>query len=362
MSRTLRGRAAVFYAYRQPFKVEQVDLPEPRGEQVVVKTAGCGLCHTDLHIWLGELPGVPRRTPAVLGHEPSGRVAARGDAVPDRFKEGTPVLVQGGYYAEDDIYTLKGLNQMALKPAQSWDGSYGLYGGCYAEYFLVPSYRYLVPAEGVDDLEAAAVLTDAGLTPYRAVKNGLKMVADFAEPGDFALVVGVGGLGLFGAQWVNALAPHLNLIAVDVRPEALELAGKVAKIHTAVDAKRENPVEAVKKAMGSGKLMAVFDFVGNEHTVSTYADLLAPEGVYVVVGLGGAKASFSIADLVLKEKKIVGSLWGSVSDLKEVVEYVKRGAVSYKPLVTKKWRLDDINTAFEEMRSGRHVGRMVVVP
>jgi len=72
---------------------------------VLIRTAGCGLCHTDLHIWLGELPGLPERIPAVLGHEPSGYVAAKGELVPDSIKIGAPVLVQGGYYAEEDIYT-----------------------------------------------------------------------------------------------------------------------------------------------------------------------------------------------------------------------------------------------------------------
>ncbi|AEA11584.1 alcohol dehydrogenase [Thermoproteus uzoniensis 768-20] len=357
-----KGRAAVFRGYGQPFTIEEVEIPQPKGEQVVVRTAGCGLCHTDLHIWLGELPGVPEKVPSVLGHEPSGYVAAKGDAVPDRVKIGMPVLVQGGYYLEDDIYTLKGLNQMAVKKSQSWTGAYGLYGGCYAEYFLVPSYRYLVSAEGLDDLAAAAVLTDAGLTPYRAVKTALKLVGEFAEPGDVVVAVGVGGLGSFGVQWANVLAPHLDVVAVDAKEEALEFARKVGKIYALVDAKRGDPAKAVAEAAAGRKIVAVLDFVGAEQTISKYIDLLSPEGVYVVVGLGGVRGSFPIADLVINEKKIVGSLWGSVADLTEVVDYARRRAVNYGGLVTKRWKLDEINEAFQAMRRGQYVGRMVVAP
>jgi len=356
-------KSAVFYDYKQPFKIETIKAPEVCGEQVLVKTVGCGLCHTDLHIWLGELPGLPEKKPCVLGHEPSGIVVAKGDAVPDYIKIGMPVLVQGAYYLEEDIYTLKGENVLATRPSPNWTGALGLYGGCYAEYFLVPSYRYLVPAEGLEDLAAAAVLTDAGLTPYRAVKKVLDYTKTIAEADDLVVVVGVGGLGTFGAQYVNVLAPHLNLAIVARRDEVLEFAQKIVpRVYVAINAKKENPVEALKKAVGNKKIVAVIDFVGTNETISTYAKLLSPGGVYAVVGLGGTKASFSISDLVLREWKFVGSYWGSVADLREVVELAKKGLVKYREVVTKRWRLDEINEAFKVMHERRYLGRMVLTP
>ncbi|MEM2523365.1 MAG: zinc-binding dehydrogenase [Desulfurococcaceae archaeon] len=356
-------RAAVFYEYKQPFRIEVVRAPKISGEEVLVKTAGCGLCHSDLHIWLGELPGIPKVKPCVLGHEPSGIVVDRGDAVPDYIKIGLPVLVQGAYYVEEDIYTLRGENVLATKASPMWDGSLGLHGGCYSEYFLVPSYRYLVPAEGLEDLVAASSLTDAGLTPYRAVKKAVEATRHFTEPDDFVVVVGVGGLGTFGAQYVNVLTPHLNLVVVDVKEEALEFAHKVVpKIHTSINAKKENPVEAVRKATGGRKVVAVVDFVGAETTVSTYVNVLAPNGAYVLVGLGGIKGSFSIPDLVLREWIIMGSYWGSVADLREVVQLAKKNLIKYKEMVTKRWKLDEINEALETMHRGKYVGRMVIAP
>jgi propanol-preferring alcohol dehydrogenase len=352
-------RAAVFYKHKEPMKIEYIKPLDIKGEQVLIKTAGCGLCHTDLHIWLGELPGIPEKIPAVLGHEPSGYVVAKGEVVPDYIKIGMPVLIQGGYYVEEDIYTLKGLNQLARKRAQMWTGAYGLYGGCYSEYFVVPSYKYLVSAEGLEDLQAAAVLTDAALTPYKAVKRTLSYIRDYAEADDFVVVVGVGGLGAFGVQWVNRLAPYLNLIAVDIRDEALELVNKVAKPYAIINAKKEDPVEGIRKIVRDKKIMAILDFVGTEATVSTYIKLLSPIGVYTVIGLGGVKGSFSIPDLILNDITILGSLWGSVADLREVVGLARKGMINYRDLVTKRWKLEEINEALEYMHKMFHVGRMI---
>lgn len=353
-------KAAVFHKHKEPFTIETIEAPELKGEQVLIKTAGAGLCHTDLHIWLGEFPGIPEKIPAVLGHEPSGYVAAKGESVPDHIKVGMKVLVQGGYYSEDDIYTLKGHNCLAVKQCQSWTGSYGLYGGAYAEYFMVPSYRYLVNAEGLDDLVAASSLTDAGLTPYRAVKRGLNLVREFVEPEDFAVVVAVGGLGSYAPQWLNVLAPYLNVIAVDAKDEALELASKVAKIHTTVNPKKEDAVKKIKEVVGNKKIPLILDFVGLENILPTYLPLLAPGGTYVQVGLGAPKTSFPILDLVIKEWNIIGSLWGSVADLREVVGFARKGAVKYRELVTKRWKLEEINEAFDTMHKGKYVGRMVI--
>ncbi|MGC8937297.1 MAG: zinc-binding dehydrogenase [Candidatus Methanomethylicaceae archaeon] len=353
-------KAAVFHKHKEPFAIETIEAPEVKGEQVLIKTAGCGLCHTDLHIWLGEIPGLPEKVPAVLGHEPSGYVAAKGNSVPDHIKVGMKVLIQGAYYSEDDIYTLKGHNVLATKPCPSWTGAYGIYGGAYSEYFVVPSYRYLVNVEGLDDLAAASQLTDAGLTPYRAVKRGLNMVREFAEPEDFAVVVAVGGLGSYAPQYLNILAPYLNVIAVDIKDEALELASKVAKIHATVNPKKEDAIKKIREIVGSKKIPLILDFVGLENNIPTYLPLLAPGGTYVLVGLGALKASFPTQDLTLKEWNIIGSYWGSVADLREVAGLARRGAVRYRELVTKRWKLEEINEAFDTMHKGKYIGRMII--
>ncbi|MFB6491049.1 MAG: alcohol dehydrogenase catalytic domain-containing protein [Thermoproteus sp. AZ2] len=355
----MKYKVAALHELRKPFKIEEFDLPEVSGEQVLVKTAGCGLCHSDLHIWLGELAVAPR-FPLVLGHEPSGYVAAKGGGVPESIRVGMPVLVNGGYYRRENIYSLRGANQLADLEAQMWAG--GIHVGCYAEYFLVPSYRYLVPAEGLEDLDKASVLSDAGLTPYRAFKHAMAILQarQYAEPGDIVVVVGVGGLGIFGAQYVSRLAPHLDLVLADVRDEALEFAGKFARPLALINARRENPLEAIKKTAHDRKVVAVLDFVGSSKTVSTYIKALSPGGVYVLIGLAEPEATIPIFDTVAQEYAVLGSLWGSIGDLYEVAGLAKRGLVDYRGVVTKRWRLDEINEAFMQMEKGAQLGRMVV--
>jgi len=94
--------------YKEPFSIEEIDLPYPTGEAVIVKIAGAGVCHSDLHIWKGELQGFPSPMPLVLGHENSGIIHETGEKVPSDFKKGTPVLVFAGWYEIEDEFTLTG--------------------------------------------------------------------------------------------------------------------------------------------------------------------------------------------------------------------------------------------------------------
>lgn len=122
------------------------------------------------------------------------------------------MLVFGGWYEAEDEFTLTGEQQLARKAV--WPGIVK-YNGGYSEYLYVPSYKCLVPAHGIDDLAAASILTDAGLTPYRAVKK----LKHYISPDDYVVVVGLGGLGIFDAQYVKTIL-NAKAILVDVRERA----------------------------------------------------------------------------------------------------------------------------------------------
>jgi D-arabinose 1-dehydrogenase-like Zn-dependent alcohol dehydrogenase len=93
----IKSLAALMKNFKQPLSIEEIDIPSPVGESVVVKIAGAGVCHTDLHTWKGELPGFPSPMPIALGHENSGVIHETGEKVPSDFKKGTPVLVFGAW-------------------------------------------------------------------------------------------------------------------------------------------------------------------------------------------------------------------------------------------------------------------------
>jgi propanol-preferring alcohol dehydrogenase len=180
-------KAQQLVEYGKPLETRDVPIPRVRGEEVLVGIEGPGLCHSDIHIMKGIRRIVPT-LPLTLGHENSGFVERVGDNVIG-FKRDDPVLVYGGWSKKPDKFAWTGQEQ--LTNISDWVGM-GQPGG-YAEYLKVPSYRYLLPADGIE-ITSAAVLTDAALTPYRAVKKLLPSL----YPGGTAVIIGCGGLGQFG--------------------------------------------------------------------------------------------------------------------------------------------------------------------
>ncbi len=180
--------------YGKPLEIREVPIPEIRGEEVLVRIEASGLCHSDIHLMDGSIKIIPR-FPFTLGHENAGTVDEVGEAV-SGFKKGDPVVVYGGWSRKPDRFTWTGQEQMTN--IEDWVGI-GQTGG-YAEYLKVPTFRYLLSAKGLD-LAEAAVLTDAGLTPYRAMKK----LPPTLYPGSTVAIIGCGGLGQFGVQSLKAL-------------------------------------------------------------------------------------------------------------------------------------------------------------
>ena len=342
----------------KPLVVEEVPDPSIGGPyEVVVEIAGSGVCHTDVHVWRGEAAAVlDIRPPIILGHEPSGYVKEAGDGVPEYFKPGTPVLVcSSGFCEEEDEYTMRGLHQLCGKP--SWPGL-SARPGAFAEYLHVPHYKYLIPARGLEDLEAASVLTDAGATAYRAVSKASERV----YPDDYVVVVGLGGVGIFGAQ-IAARLLNARVIGVDVSEEKLRFAEKAAGglIDSLIDASQSDPAGAVRSETRGKGVRAVIDFVGTESTMATYLPLLSKRGIYVIVGLGAVFGpNIPSLDMILGEKAIVGNLWASCSDVASVVGLARRGLINYRGVVSRRISIYQASEAIEALDKGLALGRQVI--
>jgi len=350
----MRAKAALMKTYNAPLEIGEIEITEPSGEAVIVKIAGAGVCHSDLHLLKGELQGFPQPLPIVLGHENSGYVYAIGDKVPKHILN-KPVLVFGGWYEEEDEYTLIGEQQLSDKGV--WPGVVKYHGG-YAEYMYVPSYKFLIPADGIEDVEAASVLTDAGLTPYRAIK---KLVGRI-NPDDYVIVVGLGGLGMFGLQYAKLLL-NARIIAIDVIDEKLNIANKITKFENTdvlLNASKVDVVEEIKKITKGKGVRAVVDFVGSRRTFETYLKTLGKRSYYVIVGLHSVIGpEIPILSMVISEISLLGSFWGNIRELYEVTELARRNLIKYRELV-EKIKLSDINRAFERLEKGEVLGRQVV--
>lgn len=352
----IKTRVALMKAYNTPLEIGEIEVPDPVGEAVVVKIAGAGLCHTDLHLLKGEVPGLPFPLPIVMGHENSGYVYSIGDKVPPDLL-GKPVLVFGAWYEGEDEYTIKGEQQFAY--GATWPGILKYHGG-YAEYMYIPSYKFLVPAHGLDDLESAAILTDAGLTPYRAVRKLIGLV----KPSDYVVVVGLGGLGLFGLQYVKLLL-NARVVAIDILDEKLKLAEKLVKLEDTdvlLNATSVDVVNEINRLTNGRGVRVVLDFVASRKTIETYMKTLGKRSYYVLIGLHSLLGpEIPVYQMIINEISISGSLWGNLSELHEVVELAKRKRIKYREIV-EKVRLEDINRAFEKLEKGEVLGRQVIIP
>src|SRR5579875_2800233 len=215
-------RALRLMEWKSEATIVEVEDPRPGPGQVVVRIGGAGACHSDLHLMHDFAGGLlPWGPPFTLGHENAGWVHELGEGV-THLSVGQPVAVYGAWGCGDCPRCQMGAetycDNPAAAPVPSGGGGLGLDGGM-AEFMLVPAARLVLPLpEGMDPVHAAP-LTDAGLTPYHAVRRSWAKLA----PGSTAVVIGVGGLGHLAVQVLKATTAA-RIVAVDTRAEALDLA------------------------------------------------------------------------------------------------------------------------------------------
>ncbi len=337
-------RAAVLNDYGNPLELQELPVPDPGPGEVLVRVAGCGLCHSDLHLSTGELPMLPS-LPWVLGHEITGWVEAYG--TPDgphgsgRLEHGTPVAVFGGWGCGRCALCLGGEEQLCA--TTSWAGI-GAPGG-YAEYVVVPAERHLVPLGDLDPVSSAP-LTDAALTPYRAVTKVLPRLV----PGSTAVVIGVGGLGQYAVQELRALS-GARVVAIEASPArrklALELGADLALAP-----------EEVEDAGMAGQAVAVLDIVGSDATLATASQVAGPRGLIEVVGIGGGTLPFGFLSSA-PEVSVGTSYWGSRNELAEVIALAQAGHLRS---TVHEVDLAGAEHAMRDLEAGTVDGRIVLVP
>ena len=316
-------RAVVLPAFHAPLELEERPVPRPSDGQVLVKVLSCGVCHSDLHVVEGYFTGSP--LPLVLGHEVAGEL-----------ETGERVLV----------YTPWGCGECRFCRATEEmicpDGrEAGMFqDGGYADYLLVPHERYIYPIGDLDPVQAAP-LGCGGLTAYRAVKHALPWL----RPGARALVLGAGGLGQYGIQYVRRLS------------DATVVAGDPS------GGKQERAVELGAEAAAhpddlEGPFDAVLDFVGSDASLARAAELVDRKGVAIVIGLFGGRIPFGLG-AVPHEAHFLSSIWGSRDELAELIALAAR-----EPLeaTIETMPLAEAQAAHDRVRAGEARGRIVLTP
>ncbi|MFK0168948.1 NAD(P)-dependent alcohol dehydrogenase [Streptomyces sp. NPDC090306] len=331
-------------------EVVTVPDPEPGPGQVLLKVTAAGVCHSDIAVMGWPAEGFPYELPLTLGHEGVGTVAALGAGV-SGIGEGDAVAVYGPWGCGTCVNCAQGKENYCLRAEQLGIHPPGLgRPGSMAEYLLIDDPRHLVPLAGLDPA-AAVSLTDAGLTPYHAIKASLPKLV----PGSTAVVIGTGGLGHVAIQLLRAMT-SARVIALDVSEDKLRLAREVGAHETVLsDAKAADAVREITGGLGA---QAVFDFVGVAPTVKIAGAVAAIEADVTIVGIGGAPLPVGFG-LLPFEVSVKAPYWGSRGELIEVLALARAGAVSVH---TETYSLDDAPLAYERLHDGKVNGRAVILP
>ncbi|MXP21737.1 alcohol dehydrogenase catalytic domain-containing protein [Gordonia sp. HNM0687] len=333
-------------------ELREVDKPSPGPGQVLLKVTAAGACHSDDFVLNMPAEGFPYPLPMTLGHEGVGVVAETGSGVTS-IAEGTPVAVYGPWGCGVCHFCSGGLENYCSRAAELQITPPGLgVDGAMADYLLVDDPRHLVPIGDLDPVRTVP-LTDAGLTPYHAIKPSLPKLVG----GSTAVVIGAGGLGHVAIQMLRHLTPS-RIIALDVTEEKLAFASEVGAHETVLS--NEDAVAGVRKIVGNEGATAVFDFVGYQPTIDTALGVVGTMGDVVVVGLGDGAATAKIGIFAQPfEVSARAPYWGTRSELIEVLDLARDGVLD---VAVETFSLDDGLEAYRKLAANDLRGRAVVVP
>ena len=350
-------RSARVVKPNEALEVQELETPKAKGSQVLIKVQSSGVCHSDIHLWEGGYEGIEGqflkttdrgvKYPLTPGHEIAGIVDNLGEEA-QGFSKNEKVLVYPWIGEGLCPACRSGEENLCDKPR-----SLGVYmEGGYAEYVLVPSYKYLLKMDDEMDTNASATLSCSALTAYGAVKNTT------LKPNDNVVIVGAGGLGLMAIQLAKAVTGS-KIIAMDLDDEKLRAAKKNGADNT-INSKKEDPVKVVMELTDKIGADAVIDFVNASKTVETDMQFLRRRAKLVLVGLFGGELKLNLVSMPTRAYRLIGSYTGTLNDMIELVSLARRGVI--KPLVSNRFKLNQATEALKMLKEGKILGRGVINP
>src|SRR6202140_3001065 len=336
---------------QEPPQLQEVPKPSPNAGQLLIKVGGCGLGHTDIAVMgktkakLDEWHATP---PCTVGPEIAGWVVEIGQGVVG-FKAGEPVAVVPvwGSCAHRPPCR-RGEENFCYYISRLIGAGLGFDGGL-AEYVVVES-RFAVPTGDFDPV-LAAPLTDAGLTTYTAIKPALPSLV----PGSTAVVIGVGGLGLFAVQFLRTLC-SARVIAVDNDKGHLQIATEHGADHTLPsDATTAEQIRSLTAGTGANFIL---DCVGAETTLKTGVAALARLGRLTLVGAALKTIPFGLHE-VAWGSQLATSMNGGTVNLREVIDDARLGRIE---TIEDRNPLQRVADAYNDFKAGKVRGRAVCLP
>jgi len=339
-------KAAVFHGAGVGLKIEEIPRPTVGPDQVLVKVAACGVCHTDLHYLEHGVPTF-KKPPIVLGHEASGIVEEVGAEV-RTLSKGQRVLIPAVLTCGKCVYCRMGRENICANMTMLGNHI----DGAYAEYVAVPA-KDLLELPASLPLEEASIIADATSTPYHAVKNRARV-----QPGDSVVIFGCGGVGINAVQLAAAAGGYV--IAVDINDRKLAWASEFGAAKTINASKVERVSKEVKKLTGGGADIAM-EVIGNPKTIEEAFECVRVGGRLCVVGYTHEAISLIAGKIMFKEIEIVGSLGCRPLDYAPLIRMVEQGKIDIKRQVTHRFPLEQLAKAFDVMKEGVSL-RSIVIP
>lgn len=332
-----------------PALVTDTPVPEPTEGQVLVKIAGAGACHSDLHVIEAVKTGKSWFAPPfTLGHENTGWVAAVGPGV-RTVELGEPVAVYCAWGCGRCRACLMSSESYCENAELLRSGGLGTDGGM-ANYMLVPAPKYLVALGNLEPHDAAP-LSDAGLTPYHAIKQSLPLLT----PDATTVVLGIGGLGHMAIQILRAVS-SAQIIALDVDDAKLARARELGADLTL----RSDPSarEKIRDHLRGRAVDVVFDFVGVQASIDLGRKLVRADGDFNIVGLGGGTMPYAQGKIAWGAR-VSTPFYGSIAELREVIALAQRGRIHAH--VTR-FPIERAAEAYQLLHDGKLEGRAVICP
>ena len=326
-------------------EIQDLPVPEPGNEEARIRITASGVCHSDLHIVRGDWDGVPRT--GVIGHEAIGIVEALGPGAERYTEVGDRVILGlggtgGGYWCGACEYCLRGEPRHCAQTK-------GIMG-TFAEQFCVWAKSLVKLPDSVGDQEAP--LACGGLTAYGAVK---KLLKHQIQPGRAVAIIGAaGGLGHYAVQIASAFG--YKVVGVDIGADRLQFV-KSLGAYMAVDA--NDAAETVERELGGVDASIVFS--ARMAGFDLGLKLLRRGGLFVAVGLpptSDGNLELNPFGFFLKDPTLIYSAVGNVQDMRELVEMAAAGQV--KSHIGRVGSLSDLHAIFDELESGKYVGRAVI--
>jgi len=337
---------------KEGFQLSETSYPELNQNEVLVKVAGCGVCHTDLSFWYHGVK-TKHELPLTLGHEISGTVVAGQD---DWLNKN--VIIPAVLPCGECELCKKGrgnICQKQLMPGNDFDGGF-------ASHIKVP-FKYLCPVpDNVLEkysLAQLAVIADAVTTPYQVIKKAE------LEEGDFAIIIGAGGIGIYGVLLSKILGA--KVLAIDIDDNKLKIAEQNGADGTLnikeLDIKStKSKVREIAKEIGTSPYRwNIFEMSGTKAGQELGFALLGFAATLSIVGFTMDKLEVRLSNLMAFDAKLIGT-WGCKPELyPEVVDLVAKDKLQIDQFV-ETFPLSKINEVFNNTLEHKYTKRSVLIP